>query len=105
MNGLSLSDVDIDTYRRDGVLVVRDLLSPEEVEVARAGIAAVLEAPSMLAQIASGVDDPGRFVEDFRRWQDIPEIASLALSSRAAEVAAQLLDLSLIHISEPTRPY
>ena len=52
MNGLSLSDVDIDTYRRDGVLVVRDLLSPEEVEVARAGIAAVLEAPSMLAQIA-----------------------------------------------------
>ncbi len=92
MNGLSLSDVDIDTYRRDGVLVVRDLLSPEEVEVARAGIAAVLEAPSMLAQIASGVDDPGRFVEDFRRWQDIPEIASLALSSRAAEVAAQLLD-------------
>ena len=42
MNGLSLSDVDIDTYRRDGVLVVRDLLSPEEVEVARAGIAAVL---------------------------------------------------------------
>ncbi|HQK31174.1 MAG TPA: phytanoyl-CoA dioxygenase, partial [Phycicoccus sp.] len=66
MNPTALSADDIESYQRDGVLIVRGLLTPEEVAIARKGITTVLETPSMLAQIASGVDDPGRFVEDFR---------------------------------------
>lgn len=85
-----VTQADIEAYRKDGVLVVRGLLTDDEVELAREGIATVLEFPSMLAQVASGVDDPGRFVEDFRRWQDVPEIGTLALTSRTAEVAAAL---------------
>ena len=91
MNSPTLSPDDIAAYRRDGVLVVRGLLSADEVETARAGIAAVLDSPSMLAQIASGVDDPGRFIEDFRRWEDVPQIAELALDSQVPRVAAELL--------------
>ena len=86
-----VSPSDIEAYARDGVLVVRGLLTAEEVELARAGIAGVLDEPSMLAQVASGVDDPGRFVEDFRRWGDVPQIEQLARESRVPEVAAALL--------------
>ncbi len=91
VNPTALSADDIESYQRDGVLIVRGLLTPEEVAIARKGITTVLETPSMLAQIASGVDDPGRFVEDFRRWQDVPEIERLALASDVPHVAADLL--------------
>ncbi len=98
MTGL-LSDDDVQTYHRDGVLHVKAVLSPEEIETARAGIQHVLDDSGMLAQTASGVDDPGRFVEDFRRWQEVPEIEQLALQSRVPEYAAELLG------GEPIRFY
>lgn len=83
-------------YHRDGLLHVRGLLSPDQVEAARAGIDRVLDEPGPLHQRASGVDDPGAFVEDFRRWRDIPEFADLALRSRAPQVARLLLGESPI---------
>ncbi len=82
---------DIAAYHRDGVLVVRGLLTPDDVELARAGIARVLASPGMLTKVASGVDDPGRFVEDFRRWSEIPEIERLARHSAVSAYAAALL--------------
>lgn len=86
-----LTDDQIASYHRDGVLLVRGVLTEDEVEIARAGIAAVLADEGMLAKTASGVDDPGRFVEDFRRWQEIPQIEQLALHSKAPRYAAHLL--------------
>ena len=86
-----LTDDEIEAYHRDGVLVVRGVLSPEEVELAREGIEAVLREGGMLTQVASGIDDPGRFVEDFRRWQQIPQIERLALHSDVPRYATELL--------------
>jgi ectoine hydroxylase-related dioxygenase (phytanoyl-CoA dioxygenase family) len=87
----TITDTDVERYHRDGVLVVRGLLSPVEVDTARAGIEAALAAPGPLAQVASGDDDPGRFVEDFRRSGDVAEIAALALHGSVPAAAAQLL--------------
>ncbi|NRQ49448.1 phytanoyl-CoA dioxygenase family protein [Aeromicrobium stalagmiti] len=81
----------VEDYRRDGVVCVRGLLDPDEVEWAREAVADVLEAPGPLAQVASGADDPGFFIEDFRRWRDLPAIGDLALHSRAGQVAAELM--------------
>ncbi|NLJ52587.1 MAG: phytanoyl-CoA dioxygenase family protein [Intrasporangiaceae bacterium] len=86
-----LSDDDIEAYHRDGVLVVRGVLTPEEVETAREAIADVLAASGLLTQVASGIDDPGRFVEDFRRWQEFPALEQLALHSKTPRYAAELL--------------
>lgn len=86
-----LTDDEIEGYHRDGVLLVRGVLGQDEIELAREGIAAVLADEGMLTKIASGVDDPGRFVEDFRRWQDVPKIEQLALSSRVPAYAAEML--------------
>ncbi|MFI5429109.1 phytanoyl-CoA dioxygenase family protein [Aeromicrobium sp. UC242_57] len=81
----------VEAYQRDGVVVVRGLLDPDEIEWAREAIEVVLDAPGPLAQVASGADDPGSFIEDFRRWQDVPAIGDLALHSAAGQVAAELL--------------
>ena len=78
-------------YARDGVVCVRNVLDPDEVDIARRGIAAVLTEPGPLAQVASGSDDPGRFFEDFCRWQEIAEIEQLARHSRVPRIAAELL--------------
>ena len=59
-------------FARDGVVCVREVLSVQEVAAAAAAIDAVLARPGPLAQVASGADDPGAFVEDFCRWREIP---------------------------------
>jgi len=75
-------------FARDGVVCVRQVLRAEEVAAAAAAIDAVLASPGPLAQVASGADDPGVFVEDFCRWQEILQIERLARQSRVPAVAA-----------------
>src|SRR4051794_11482549 len=89
---MNLESVDVEAYQRDGVICVRGLLDPDEVERAREAIGVVLDDPGPMAQVASSQDDPGAFIEDFRRWRDVPAIEELALQSRAAEVAATLME-------------
>lgn len=92
MSGDALvSDVDVATYRRDGVVLVRGALEAREVDLARAAIEEVLASPGPLAQVASGEHDPGRFFEDFRRWQEVPGVETLATRSRVPALAAALL--------------
>ena len=91
MTSLLTAD-EIEAYHRDGVLVVRGVLTPEEVELAREAVEEVLASSGVLTQVASGVDDPGRFVEDFRRWQELPRIERLALRSAVPRYAVELLE-------------
>jgi len=81
----------VEDFDRDGLVVVRGLLSPSEVDAARVAIDAVLGDPGPLAKVASGPDDPGLFFEDFCRWRDIAAIEVLALTSSAGLVAARLM--------------
>jgi ectoine hydroxylase-related dioxygenase (phytanoyl-CoA dioxygenase family) len=78
-------------FARDGVVRVRQVLDGGQVADAAAAIDAVLARPGPLAQVASGADDPGAFVEDFCRWREIPQIEQLALHSRVPAVAAALM--------------
>ena len=81
-------------FARDGVACVRQVLSAQEVAEAAAAIDAVLSGPGPLAQVASAAGDPGVFVEDFCRWQQIPQIERLARHSRVPAVAAALMATS-----------
>src|SRR6202020_1807469 len=78
-------------FAAHGVACVRQVLSPQEVAEAAGAIDAVLAGPGPLAQVASGAADPGAFVEDFCRWQEIPQIERLARHSRVPAVAAALM--------------
>src|SRR6204780_1128153 len=78
-------------FARDGVACLRSVLDTGEVAAAAAAIDAVLATPGPLAQVASAPGDPGAFVEDFCRWQDIRQIEQLAPYSRAPALAAALM--------------
>ena len=57
----------------------------------RRGIERNLAEPSELALVASRPDDPGRFFEDFRGWQRIPEYEEFIRESPAAQIAGELM--------------
>jgi ectoine hydroxylase-related dioxygenase (phytanoyl-CoA dioxygenase family) len=79
-------------YARDGVACIRATLDPGQLAAATRAIDEVLTRPGPLALVASGTDDPGRFTEDFCRWQEIGDIEELALHSRLPAIAAALMD-------------
>ncbi|MEL6982594.1 MAG: phytanoyl-CoA dioxygenase family protein [Actinomycetota bacterium] len=87
-----VDDVAVEAFARDGVVVVRGIVSPEEIQALAAGVDQVLAEPGPLSNVVSAADDPGCFVEDFCRWQDVPEIGQVALTSGLPEAAAALMD-------------
>jgi hypothetical protein len=79
-----------EAFVRDGVVCVRGVLDPAELAEAALAIETVLAAPGPLAQVASSPDDPGSFAEDFRRWQQVPQMERLTRESRVPGIAAIL---------------
>lgn len=89
---------DVETFHREGVVVIRGLFSADEVALIERGIERNLANPGPLFKVASQPDDPGRFVEDFCRWQDIEEFRTIAFQSRAADVAQALMQGSSVRL-------
>jgi ectoine hydroxylase-related dioxygenase (phytanoyl-CoA dioxygenase family) len=87
----AVDPADVEAFARDGVVLLRGVLDPEQVELARTAVEQVLARPGELQITASRDDDPGRFVEDFCRWGDVPAIKQLATRSRMPAIAAALL--------------
>ncbi len=96
MTGPLITQELTDAFASDGVVCVRRALDPGEVANAARAIDAVLASPGPLAQVASGADDPGFFIEDFRRWREIGEIEKLARNSRLPQIAAELMSTSQV---------
>ncbi len=62
------------------------------------GIERVLADPGPMFKVASQPDDPGKFVEDFCRWQDIEEFEQIARNSQAADVARELMGGGVVRL-------
>ncbi|MBT9501370.1 MAG: phytanoyl-CoA dioxygenase family protein [Burkholderiaceae bacterium] len=77
-------------YELHGVVCLRGVLKPAEVDRLREGIDANLAAPSPRAKVASRPDDPGFFIEDFCNWQENAAYREVITQSALAAVAAQL---------------
>lgn len=82
---------EIEDFRRDGAVCLRDLLNSEEVERGREGIALNMAHPSERAIVASRPEDPGYFIEDFCNWQHIDAYRDLIFNSPAAAAAGRLM--------------
>jgi ectoine hydroxylase-related dioxygenase (phytanoyl-CoA dioxygenase family) len=81
----------IDDYARDGAVVIRGLLAPDEVATLRRGIDANLAQPSPRAIVASQPDDPGFFIEDFCCWRDNVDYRQTIEHTPLAAVAGRLM--------------
>jgi ectoine hydroxylase-related dioxygenase (phytanoyl-CoA dioxygenase family) len=78
-------------FQRDGAVRIRQLFRPHEIEELRAGIELNLAAPSPRAKIASGTNDPGRFVEDFCNWRENPHYRRFIFDTALAATAGRLM--------------
>lgn len=96
--GLAVSPDLRDEYERHGVVCLRGVLSPAEVERLREGIDANLASPSPRAKVASRSDDPGFFIEDFCNWQENAAYRDIITGSALAAVAAKLTGSSAIRL-------
>jgi ectoine hydroxylase-related dioxygenase (phytanoyl-CoA dioxygenase family) len=86
-----VDDETVAQFRTHGATVVRGLFTAEEVAAVERGIERNLADPGPMVKVASGPEDPGRFVEDFCNWQRIGEFAAVAEQSRASDVAGVLM--------------
>ena len=81
----------VEAFQRDGAVCVRGAFSGDELALVARGIDRNLAEPSELALVASRPEDPGRFFEDFRGWQRIPEFEEFLRESEAAQIAGELM--------------
>lgn len=80
----------VDAFEADGVVCLRGVLRPAEVDRLRQGIDDNLRQPSPRAKVASRADDPGLFIEDFCNWQENAAYREVIEQSALAAVAARL---------------
>lgn len=92
-----LSQSDIDTYQRDGVVIVRGLFK-DHIETLRAGIAKNMEAPGPYAFNNQKGGEKGLFFDDYCNWQRIEEFQQVIKASPAAEVAADLMQCKTVQL-------
>jgi len=88
----------IEAFRRDGVVALRRLLQPHEVDLLRAGIDSNLARPSPRAKVASRPEDPGWFVEDFCCWQENDHYRRFIFESPIGEVAGRLMGSTTVRL-------
>jgi ectoine hydroxylase-related dioxygenase (phytanoyl-CoA dioxygenase family) len=88
----------IERFQRDGAVRIPQLLRPDEIAELRAGIDLNLAHLSPRAKVASGPEDPGRFVEDFCNWQHNPHYRRVIFESALAETAARLMQSKTVRL-------
>ena len=71
----SVTEEQVRAFQRDGVAVLRGILTGAEVATLERGVERNLADLSPLGMNATRPGEPGAFVEDFRNWQRIPEYA------------------------------
>ena len=86
-----ISDELVSDFQTDGAACLRRLFGAQEMAELAAGIEMNLASLSPRAKIASGADDPGRFVEDFCNWQENSHYRRFIFESGLAQAAARLM--------------
>ena len=98
MNDESVGFADAESFRRDGAVVLRGALDPDQVELLAAGVERNLAAPSELAIRTEEPGAPGAFFEDFCNWQRIAEFERAVSELPLAATAGTLTGSSQIRL-------
>lgn len=93
-NQYQITSSQIDTYKQQGVICLRNVLSTSELEILKEGIEHNLKHLSSRAKIASHPSDPGFFVEDFCNWRENKFYHCFIHESPLAMIAGKLMQSS-----------
>jgi len=92
-----ISASDIDSYREDGVVLIRGLFR-DHVDTLRAGVERNMAEPGPYAAENLKPGEGGRFFDDYCNWTRIPEFETVIRQSAAAEVAADLMGSDRVQV-------
>jgi len=84
-------------FQTAGVTVLRGAFS-SWVDILRQGIAANMQAPNPTARVYQDDHGGGQFFVDYCSWQRIPQYQDFIFNSAAAEIAAQLMQSSMVQL-------
>lgn len=85
------SDRDVETFRRDGVALLRGVLSADEVERLRGACDRVMARPTPLGADLTPQGKRGRFYGDYFVWRQDDDFRWLALDSPLPRIAQRLM--------------
>jgi ectoine hydroxylase-related dioxygenase (phytanoyl-CoA dioxygenase family) len=88
----------VEAFRTDGAVCLRQMLRPAEVDRLRRGLDANLSHPSPRAKVASNPDDPGWFIEDFCCWQENEQYRQFIFESPIGAVAGRLMGSTTVRL-------
>lgn len=88
----------VETFRSEGVVVLREVLGGDELEVLSRGVERNLADLGPLAINATRPGEPGAFIEDFRNWQRIPEYERVIRESSLGRVAGELMSSEQVRL-------
>jgi hypothetical protein len=86
----AVSAADASAFRRDGVVLLRGVLTEAEIATLARGVERNLAALGPLGMNATEPGQPGAFVEDFRNWDRIAEYEQVIRGSALAAAAGEL---------------
>jgi ectoine hydroxylase-related dioxygenase (phytanoyl-CoA dioxygenase family) len=88
----------VEAFRRDGVVLLRGVLEPEEVALLAQGVERNLADLGPLGMNATRPGEPGAFVEDFRNWGRIPEYEQALAGSALPAAAGALMGSATVRL-------
>jgi len=96
-SALPITDEDVATYDRDGVVCLRGLFDEAWIARLREAVERNLANPGPLAQSFTKPGEPGRFHGDKYMWTFDPDFRAFVFDSPAAVVAARLMGADKIN--------
>jgi ectoine hydroxylase-related dioxygenase (phytanoyl-CoA dioxygenase family) len=78
-------------YQRDGVVVLRNLVTPEALEALRQGVTANMASPGPWANEYTPAGAAGRFFDDYVNWNRIQPFAEVGMQGSVPEAALNLM--------------
>jgi ectoine hydroxylase-related dioxygenase (phytanoyl-CoA dioxygenase family) len=81
----------INDYQRDGVVIVRNLVSADALQALADGVELNMSSPGPWANEYTPVGSAGRFFDDYVNWQRIHQFGDVGTTGPVPEAALQLM--------------
>ena len=85
-------------YQRDGVAVLRNLVSADTLESLRQGVADNMAHPGPWANEYTPAGSTGRFFDDYVNWNRIAPFAEVGMRGSVPEAALGLMDTQIARL-------
>ncbi|MEO0636398.1 MAG: phytanoyl-CoA dioxygenase family protein [Pseudomonadota bacterium] len=94
----SLSSADIETFQRDGAVVLRNQFSTDWIDMLREGIDADIASPTDNFTSHTADPDAPAYLEDYWSWSKVSQFEAFVRRSPCSQLAAELLGAPSINL-------